>query len=234
MDIDIKNLKPLKDGEGSCGKCYILNENTLYKEFYPVTEEDFIICEKELRPLVGIINDTFVFPIELNIKYGILLGYTMRYVKGVSLKNLNHDIFLYSLIYALPKVYEDIEIISKKGILLYDISDDNILFDGTKLSIIDQDRSTIIDNPRLALMYNRRNFNQTILCYICEQTMQNREIEKFISSDVYLNYIYEGLNQGISNEFMIEFLETIREKLFEVYGDVAINVKDIKKILEKK
>ena len=39
MKIDVSKLKPLEHGEGKFGKCYILDEETIYKEFKPVIEE---------------------------------------------------------------------------------------------------------------------------------------------------------------------------------------------------
>ena len=32
--MDVSNLKPLENGFGAFGRCYILDDNTLYKQFY--------------------------------------------------------------------------------------------------------------------------------------------------------------------------------------------------------
>ena len=204
MKIDVSKLKPLEHGEGKFGKCYILDEETIYKEFKPVIEEELIICKESLVPLVEKENETFILPRYLNCEDKILLGYTMRYINAPCLRRLGHNISLSKLALATPKVYQDIDNLSNNKIITADVNDRNILFD-ENIHIIDSDFYTIGDNPSKILLENRKNYNNAIMSYICETSMTKNEIEKFIMSDFYLKYLYNLLESGGSKEAMVEF-----------------------------
>lgn len=232
MKIDVEKLKPLEHGEGKFGKCYILDEGTIYKEFKPDIEEELIICEENLLPLVGKENETFILPRYLNCEDDILLGYTMRYINAPCLKRLGHNISLSKLALATPQVYQDIENLSNKKIISADVSDRNILFNDN-IHIIDSDFYTLGDNIDKILLENRKNYNQAILSYICETSMTKNEIEEFIMNDFYLKYLYNLLERGGSKEAMIGFLTTLKIKISEYAGKEVDNLKDVYKILKK-
>ncbi len=232
MKIDVSKLKPLEHGEGKFGKCYILDEETIYKEFKPVIEEELIICRESLVPLVEKENETFILPRYLNCEDKILLGYTMRYINAPCLRRLGHNISLSKLALATPKVYQDIDNLSNNKIITADVNDRNILFD-ENIHIIDSDFYTIGDNPSKILLENRKNYNNAIMSYICETSMTKNEIEKFIMSDFYLKYLYNLLESGGSKEAMVEFLTILKMKV-SAYADREVdNLKDVYKILKK-
>lgn len=232
MNINVEKLEPLQHGEGKFGKCYILDKGTIYKEFKPDIEEELIIYKENLMPLVGKENETFILPRHLNCQNGILLGYTMRYINAPCLKRLGHNISLSQLALATPKVYQDIENLSNNRIISEDVTDRNILFNGN-IHIIDSDFYTIGDNKDKILLKNRKNYNQAILAYICETSMNKNEIEEFIMNDFYLKYMYNLLEYGASKEVMVGFLTTLKTKVSEYAGRETDNLKDIYKILKK-
>ena len=150
----MKNIKEFKDidefkrfvrsnvicefGEGSEGKVYVSKDNdvikTMIDPIWPKKLEEFpdIIMADDMK------LESFIFPKELYIVDGIIVGYKQdRFYGNIFDGYLSSDIlFLDKLIEARERFLDDTKIITAAGYRLYELPR-NILFNNKQLVAID-------------------------------------------------------------------------------------------------
>lgn len=144
---EFKDLKELNNyfndnaiipiGEGSEGEVYLNRNNEIIKymidAFYPKCYEDYkdIIMYDDLK------LDSFIFPKELFILDGIIVGCREDYFKGDLFDfDKTNRINIEKLINARNKFIEDTKVITDNGYYLFELCR-NILFDNERLVAID-------------------------------------------------------------------------------------------------
>ena len=137
FNIFLKNLKPL--GIGSQGMCFLDEKHKIvYKVFHEYFDyEKSNYKEEEILRFSHIDNKTFIWPSDVINVSGEIIGYTMPYVRSKSLyENDPLLVDLNALERASVKCAEDIELVTNKGVAIYDLMY-NILYGNCKINIID-------------------------------------------------------------------------------------------------
>ena len=126
--------------EGANGVCYLTTQGDVFKQFR-------MPCpyERELGRLSELENPSFTFPsklVYLGVKDPLTLkGYRMNYVTGTKFSDLDPKVRM-ELIINASKVVEDniIYITKESGLVIIDISNDNVLFlDNNAFNVFDTD-----------------------------------------------------------------------------------------------
>lgn len=127
-------------GVGGEGISYLGYNGKVYKMFYSATREDYrrIITTSEVD------LEHFCFPEQMYIIRNRLAGYRTKYVKGDIMLNLESllmgdnpgELDMITLCRAYDEILADIEELSKKQILMYDLAG-NLIYDGNSFYAID-------------------------------------------------------------------------------------------------
>lgn len=199
-------------GSGAQGTCFRV-ENKVYKifnEFYDKYGYDQIIYDRNiLLQFSDIINNTYIWPLDVIMVGNIVVGYMYDYVNGRDLCGINPlSINLDKFDKNLRKVPSDIKIISDYGVETYDVMY-NILYGNKGFYVIDSLEYMLsnIDGDQL-FKINARNFNNEIKLFLTYDYF-----DKFIQSNSLLREMYFD-----SDTSSIEFLKEFRKKLSEFEG----------------
>lgn len=211
---------------GSQGVCYKIG-NKVYKIFNSFIEEDddiFISYDKcQILQFSSISNGTYIFPQDVIVVSDVVVGYTMEYVNAQSLYKIN-PLYVNLNVFesALKASLDDILIISKNGVLSFDVTY-NMLYGNDLIKVIDTlDYSiTDIDSDKLYAVNKERFFHEIRLFLI------DGYFDRFISSDIFLYSMYCDKEL----EF-IDFLRLFRKKLSEYEGHEILKLCDAKKSVD--
>lgn len=127
-----------KIGGGSEGTAY-LNKNKELIKLIPVSYDSKYYCDYTNIIMDSDIKlDSFIFPKELFILNGLIVGYKENYFRGNIFNSSDeiHKLNIDKLIEAREKIIEDAKIITERGYFLYELGG-NILFNNEKLVGID-------------------------------------------------------------------------------------------------
>ena len=216
-------LKKLPNGNGSFGECYILDNNTLYKKFYKLPGGDYPFTEEHFSDLVGIENNSFVFPRKLETEDGYVTGYLMDYIHAKDLEALDFDYSITDFLYALDSLKDDIYKLSDEGIVVMDVNFGNILFDD-KFHIIDTDLyCKDIKN------YYGPDYNEDYIVNALHYSFTNKknrfELSYLISQNDELSYFDARLKNEYSINAFKDFLISLREVVSSLEGEDIDNLK---------
>lgn len=136
LDNLLKNCVSL--GAGSQGEVFLDNNTKqVYKVFHSYFfNEESCFNEYDIMKFSHIVNDTFIFPLDVIIVNNSVVGYTLPLIKGKDLTKV--DLFMVSLsnLYNLVSdVYKDIKLLTENNVILYDVPY-NIMYENNKLSIM--------------------------------------------------------------------------------------------------
>lgn len=192
-------------GSGSQGTCYLDKEsNTVYKVFHTYSDREFS-GYRESDLIWNVSNGTYLFPKEAIIVNKKIEGYTLDYFKGYDLCRINPfkvDLDNFQNIESL--VYKDIDLISEKGILSFDVLY-NIMYSKDKLAVVDTlDYSIGIDTYKT----NRYNFDYSIKMFLVDSYF-----DYFINNSTLLKAMYNSKDVSA-----LEFLKMFRYMLSECMG----------------
>lgn len=139
VDLFIKSKRFKYIDGGAEGECFLdTYSNTVYKIFHSYFyDEKCFINEDRILKYSNIINNTFIWPNDVILCEGKVIGYTSIYKKAYNLHKINPlmvNLDKYSD--AISLVYSDVYKVSSNNILLNDIRY-NILYYNSNIYIID-------------------------------------------------------------------------------------------------
>lgn len=194
-------------GSGSQGVCYVdKSKDLVYKVFHTyIDRENSMYSMGDILMFSDVVNDTYKFPKDIIMVDGIVEGYTLDYFRGHDLCQMNpFRINLDNFENLISKVYEDIKIISDKGVLTYDVLY-NIMYSKDALAIVDT-----LEYSKNSDVYvsNRYNFDIGINSFLVDSFFNH-----FVDSDSTLKEMY--ISKDVS---ALEFLKMFRAKISEYLG----------------
>lgn len=230
LDKDVLK-KPIKGGLGSFGRCYYFNDDKVLKKF----KDPINFIEANLKKMVGLQNDSYVFPEILIYKERELWGYIMERVRGMALLSNQNNLCFLALIESLDKLYCDTLEISKLGIVADDLAARNMTYDqDKKLRVYDTDFYQVKKRKSIKDVYasNLASLNQAILSYITDMNdafgMPNVVYEMF-------SYVFNCRFDAIINtEYMKNMLKLIYNYVSEELMVDGLTVKQTSSFIRKR
>lgn len=162
-------------------------------------------------------NQLFLKPIKYVIVNNILYGYILKLSNGTMLENLDDEIFLVDFFNSFINIEKNIEIISKKGIYMDDISKRNILYDKfTKtLDFIDYDNYKFMEmDKRMLYRRNLSEILQTIIFSFISEYKTNSV------GDFTKDIISKGYTITNSLYYIKKYVESISKKQLKTVYDL--------------
>lgn len=227
---DIPNLKYIDSG--ACGDVYRYNDDLAIKLFNP--SNMYIINGEQFSGLIGVENDTCVFPkcrVEVD---GLFKGYAMDYIEGYKLLKIAKEIDLNILIEAISKAENDIKLLSPTKIQFSDDNEGGLLWTvNGELKIIDTDFFEISDEPEEIIC--NRNLNHFNSLIELEIGFMNGPLQEYLNN----NPEYAKLNSEYVTAYLrntsVSIIELLRKaiEIFEKdFGVTPKSIKDMEEILK--
>lgn len=225
LHITSKELTQLQElGRGACSIVYKYQPNLVIKALNQKGIE--LHNEDEFSNLIGISNNTCVFPqnrVEID---GEFKGYTMECVQGVPLHEVIKKMNIATLIQSVKNVEDDLRQLSEDKILFQDLNQGGIMWDDSagKIKIIDTDFFEKNKNiePEQCYSANITSFNSMIEMELGIINGQGTKISEYLQrepefSKLYTKYMIYSLNgRNMSITQLIEKAVEIFERKFEV------------------
>lgn len=207
---------------GSQGECYKIGTR-VYKVFIQYIEEDYLYNEyskEDILRFSSIKNNTYIWPVDTITVGDIVVGYITDYVRAKSLFKINPLLIsLNKLEKSMDKVDNDIKIISKNGVLSYDVCY-NILYGRTGFKIIDTlEYSKLHDDFDKIYIKNKNNFSYEVKLFLVDNFFNN-----VVEDNLILNEMYRDVNVS-----SIDFLREFRKIVSEIEGYDILKLGDAKK-----
>ena len=211
-------------GFGSQGTCYLDNNtNTVYKVFNQYLDEDIeedeIICynKDDIMRFSNIKNNTFIFPKDIIIVDNEITPFVdAKPLYKINPLCINLDKFINNIKYA----YKDIEIITSKNVITFDLLY-NTLY-GNKFYVTDTDEFGYNNNITFS-NHNIINFNQELYLFLIDGYFN-----EFVGDYNILKKMYNNKDEDI-----LLFLKLLRKYLSEYIGRDIKYLKSAKKCLNK-
>ena len=187
---------------GCNSKCFLVDNNTVFKMLNnpDVFEDNIVRLSKYKVP-------SFVFPKKLIYVKDKFVGYTMDYVEGTTLSDLN-DALLKEYINQIIEFEYILVSISNKHIGLLDFKPRNVIYKkNNKFRVIDTDFYYLTNNKRLYQINAYQAFSTLLypIIDIYDVRFQNKRL------NYYRNLITEG--RYLPSKFLLEILKEIRHNL---------------------
>ena len=212
-------------GEGSQGICYLDKiNNVVYKIYYDfLYYNEYNYNYQDIMKFSDIKNNTYVFPKDVICVNNKVVGYIEPYANSKDLTKINPlKISLDKLITNINKVRDDIELISERGILTYDVMY-NVLYKN-KFNVIDSDDYAIRDlDPSYLFDVNKERFDYAIYCFLIDSLF-----EEFVRNYKILKNMYKDKDADVTL-----FIELLRKYLSEYIGDEVNKLGDARKCMNK-
>lgn len=235
--IDISKLDSLPDGKGRAGRCYILDDDYLIKNYSLLNEFLINYEEEQISKFVGYSNSTYIYPEDAYFSNGYLKQAKLEYIKERSLFRKEHNVLISDLVDAIDEMYEDLIKISDDNIYTRDIHDGNVILKDKKLYLIDRDEDVKDKlNSDFCLRENLFNINKCLFRYVLSD--YHRIISTsydMINNDRGLKLITKELLNGSSKAFLLkEFLYEYREAICKRYKCEVDKISDIHRKLVRR
>ena len=212
-------------GEGSQGICYLDKiNNVVYKIYYDfLYYNEYNYNYQDIMKFSDIKNNTYIFPKDVICVNNKVVGYIEPYANSKDLTKINPlKISLDKLITNINKVRDDIELISERGILTYDVMY-NVLYKN-KFNVIDSDDYAIRDlDPSYLFDVNKERFDYAIYCFLIDSLF-----EEFVRNYKILKNMYKDKDADVTL-----FIELLRKYLSEYIGDEVNKLGDARKCMNK-
>lgn len=208
-------------GKGRCSKCYLLQNESVYKQFntpLDVSEID------RFKYFLSYKNDNFLFPYEFICDDKKLYGYITKKASGKTLEDIFIDCDLNKFSSNSKKLEDNIKYISEGRIIMYDFHSENIMYDDSIFEVIDTDEYSISgiydkeESKNINLSYHRNlicNLFINKILFTKDSEYIINKVNEYKKSDINVSEIILCLK----NDIEINYKETIN------------NVQDINKIL---
>ena len=233
---DLEQLQNL--GRGACATVYRYVENLVIKVF---NDKGMELHDNEgFSGLVGVENETCVFPkctIEIDQQFQ---GYAMQYVEGEELLKVIKELNLESLISAIQKVEEDLKLLSQNKIMFEDLNQGGIMWshkDGIK--IIDTDFFKRCDDitEEECYSHNIKDFNTMIEMELGILTGQYNNIINFLQSNdeysqLYIEYFISSLNGN--NMSVTKLIKKAIEIFEKEFGTRPSNINEMEELITER
>lgn len=208
-------------GEGFMAKCYTLENGNVLKLFnnpMNVSEID------RFKYFLKYSNDTILFPFEFIYDENTFYGYITKRALGQTLGQTFSNSNLLNLSTNSYKFERDIDFVSNGGIILYDLHEDNVLYDGNKYTVIDPDEYEKNDG----FLYTKES-NQAIHRFLINDLFYINLV-KFKTSKMLLEKITKYKYLSIKPSQMIV---QIKEDIEKYYKEDITTLDDIKNITRR-
>lgn len=241
LDVSEINLEQLVClGRGACASTYKLDDATAIKVLNDVGKQmtDF----NNLGKLVGVKNNTCIFPLEILKDGQENIGYTMQLVNGKNFHEVRRDIKLQDLIRAIRIAEQDIRKVSNDNIIFNDFNYGGIMWDedNKTIKIIDTD-FFIRSKDHTANECFRNNISQ----FYQELEMElgilsganNCRMNSFLHSNEKFRELYKSyfLSSIFHDEQMsiVSLIEIVIEIFENEFGIEVQNFNEVERILEE-
>ena len=233
---EISKLQNL--GRGACATVYRYDDDLVIKVF---NEKGMELHDKEsFSFLVGVKNETCVFPESFVEVDGNFHGYVMQYIEGTELHNVVKKLDFRKIIEAIQKVEKDLKNLASNKILFQDLNQGGIMWNNEeKIKIIDTDffqKNEDITEEQ-AYSHNLEAFNSMIEMELGILMGQSNIIIDFLQSNeeynqLYMNYMLSSLKG--SNMSVNELLNKAMEIFEYEFGVIPSSIAEMETILNEK
>lgn len=203
-------LKKLPNGEGGFGRCYIINNDTLYKKFYKQNDGKYPFSYDYFDKFIGVESDSFVFPNDVETRGDYTIGYTMDYIHADTLELLDFDFSIDDFITSLDKLREGLYEITEQGIVICDVNAKNMLYDGD-FHVIDTDLYMTKDETYFDPEEKNEDYLASYLYYYLTQEKCPYEVNGLINENDYLRLINNDMVKGANISNLKSFLYELRD-----------------------
>ena len=216
-------------GGGSQGECYVdsQRENVykIYYNFLDPIEEDTPIEASEILQFQDINSGLVMFPKDIIAINGDIIGDISKYARGKNLDTLNPLLVdLNHLIKLCRLAIKEIELLSRKRVILYDVVFNTLL--GDNLYIVDtKDYSWSLESYEETLKNNIKQFNLSILWFLIDDLF-----ESIIEKNKLLREMYKTEGLDIS---VIDFIIELKNYLSEILGREISTLGDARSLMNK-
>ena len=197
-------------GKGSFGECYLRKDGKVLKIYYDNTANS--IMSKDF--IVGVINDTYIFPEEMVYFKNTPIGTVMKYIDSLPLDK--KDVSINNIINSIPKAYSDTDLLSKQGIELWDVFSYNVLYDDG-IKIIDTDFFNIKKESNKLHYENIVTFNSCFGVFLFgiygyEKIFKLPYFNKSLEELYKQTFLYTQND----NKTLVDFLKVLRENIINI------------------
>ena len=230
-------LKLQNLGRGACATVYRYDDDLVIKVF---NEKGMELHDKEsFSALVGVKNETCVFPESLVEVDGNFQGYAMQYVEGTELHNIAKELDFRKIIEAIQKVEEDLKTLASDKILFQDLNQGGIMWSNEgRIKIIDTDffqKNEDITEEQV-YSHNLESFNSMIEMELGILMGQSNSVADFLQSNVeynhlYMSYMLSSLNGN--NMSVTELLNKAMEAFEHEFGETPRNIAEMETVLKE-
>lgn len=224
-------------GGGACATVYKFNGDLAIK----IYKENGIELhdEESFSKLIGVENETCIFPkarVEID---GQFQGYAMQYVDGYMLGDLIKSIDLKTLIDAINKAEKDLQQLAAKKILLVDLNQGSLMWSNNgNIKIIDTDffKQNKEISEEQAYSHNLESFNSLIEMELGILSGQTNSIIDFLQSNdeytkLYMDYMLSSLKGNAMS--VTELLSKAIEIFKSEFGIDVSNINEMEKFLKE-
>lgn len=239
MKLAIDKISKLQClGRGACATVYRYDDNFVIKIFNEKGLE--LHDEESFSALVGVKNETCVFPKSLVEVDGNFQGYAMQYIEGTELHNVARKLDFSKIIEAIQKVEEDLKTLASDKILFQDLNQGGIMWSNEeKIKIIDTDffqkKEDITEEQ--VYSHNIESFNTMIEMELGILMGQSNSVTDFLQSNIeynqlYMNYMLSSLKG--SNMSVTELLNKAMGIFEQEFGVIPSSIAEMEAILNEK
>lgn len=225
-------------GGGACATVYKFSDDLALKIFKEKGIE--LHDEETFSKLVGVENETCIFP-KCRVKIdGQFQGYAMQYVNGSMLADTIKNIDLKTLIEAIQEAEKDLRLLATDKILINDLNQGGLMWSNEgKIKVIDTDffqKNEDITEEQ-AYSHNLESFNSMIEMELGILSGQTNILIDFLQSNaeynkLYMDYMLSSLKGD--NMSVTELLSKALELFKNEFGIVAHSIEDMETILKEK
>jgi len=239
LNINSSELDKMEElGRGACSVVYKYDDNSVVKVLNEAGKELF--DSEKFSNIVGIENDTCVFPKKAVLIDGELKGYTMDYIQGEMLHEIIKKIDLSTLTNAIKKVENDLKQLSKEKILLQDLNHGGIMWDNkeSRIKIIDTDffYKENLAQEEQCYSSNITSFNTLIEMELGILNGQDTEVIRYLQNKPEYNTLYKEYMIGSligENKSVTELIDKAIEIVEKDFGTKVNNIEEMQQLIEK-
>lgn len=237
---DIQDLEQnVKGIRGSCSTVYPYKNNTVLKLLNDSGKK--LYNEEQFSNIVGLKNETCVFPKQAVFLEEQFVGYTMEQVHGEQLQNVIASLDFSVLERALQKVEADLHVLAKDKILFQDVNQGNLMWDAENqtIKIIDTDFFQKEEGIQEEECYNHNigQFNNTLEMELKMLSGQGTKISEFLHSSPEFSKYYKTYMTGSITEnpiSIVELIQQARKVIEKEFGKEVTSLKEMQELIESR